>query len=138
MGSTRTSILEILRNANSSVSILRSCGSARYLAAQRRTIVKPSQIGTPAHASRGIRRRDGPEQPNPYRKPLLSFGVDGGRYRYGEASFSTDGTIKSDYPVPTTFASKIVSNAESSDVTMVLEEGNVKELAVTLPPSSDL
>ena len=56
----------------------------------------------------------------------------------GEASFSTDGTIKSDYPVPTTFASKIVSNAESSDVTMVLEEGNVKELAVTPPPSSDL
>jgi uncharacterized protein DUF3108 len=56
----------------------------------------------------------------------------------GEASFSTDGTIKSDYPVPTTFTSKIVSNAESSDVTMVLEEGNVKELAVTPPASSDL
>jgi hypothetical protein len=56
----------------------------------------------------------------------------------GEASFSTDGTIKGDYPVPTTFTSKIVSNAESSDVTMVLEEGNVKELAVTPPPSSDL
>jgi hypothetical protein len=56
----------------------------------------------------------------------------------GEASFSTDGTIKSDYPVPTTFTSKIVSNAESSDVTMVLEEGNVKELAVTPPPGSDL
>src|SRR5262245_61822251 len=29
MGSTRTSMLEILRNANSSVSVLRSCGSAR-------------------------------------------------------------------------------------------------------------
>jgi hypothetical protein len=29
MGSTRTSILEILRNANSSVSALRSCGTAR-------------------------------------------------------------------------------------------------------------
>ena len=56
----------------------------------------------------------------------------------GEASFSTDGTIKSDYPVPTTFTSKIVSNAESSDVTMVLEEGNVKELAITPPPNSDL
>jgi len=56
----------------------------------------------------------------------------------GEASFSTDGTIKGDYPVPTTFTSKIVSNAESSDVTMVLEEGHVKELAVTPPPSSDL
>ena len=56
----------------------------------------------------------------------------------GEASFSTDGTIKGDYPVPTTFTSKVVSNAESSDVTMVLEEGNVKELVVTPPPSSDL
>jgi hypothetical protein len=56
----------------------------------------------------------------------------------GEASFSTDGTIKGDYPMPTTFTSKIVSKAESSDVTMVLEEGNVKELAVTPPPSSDL
>jgi hypothetical protein len=55
----------------------------------------------------------------------------------GEASFSTY-SIKGDYPVPTTFTSKIVSNAESSDVTMVLEEGNVKELAVTPPPSSDL
>jgi hypothetical protein len=33
MGSTRTSILEILRNANSSVGVLRSCGSARCLAA---------------------------------------------------------------------------------------------------------
>jgi hypothetical protein len=56
----------------------------------------------------------------------------------GEASFSTDGTIKGDYPVPTTFTSQIVSNAESSDVRMVLEEGNVKELAVTPPRSSDL
>jgi hypothetical protein len=56
----------------------------------------------------------------------------------GEASFSTHGTIKGDYPVPTTFTSKIVSNAESSDVRMVLDEGNVKELAVTPPPSSDL
>src|SRR5262249_49469530 len=33
---------------------------------------------------------------------------------------------------------KIVSNTETSDVTMVLEDGNVKELAVTPPPSSDL
>jgi hypothetical protein len=56
----------------------------------------------------------------------------------GEASFSTDGTIKSDYPVATTFTSKIVSKAEISDVTMVLDEGNVKELAVTPPPSADL
>jgi hypothetical protein len=52
----------------------------------------------------------------------------------GEASFSTHGTIKDGYPVPTTFSSKIVSDAETSDVTMVLDEGSVKELAGTVPP----
>src|SRR5262249_53819031 len=51
----------------------------------------------------------------------------------GEASFSTHGTIKDGYPVPTTFTSKIVSDAETSDVTMVLDEGSVKELAATVP-----
>src|SRR5262249_248363 len=55
----------------------------------------------------------------------------------GEASFSTQGTIKDGHPVPTTFTSKIVSNTETSDVTMVLDEGHVKELAGTSPPSSD-
>ena len=55
----------------------------------------------------------------------------------GEASFSTRGTIKGGHPVPTTFTSKIVSNTETSDVRMVLDEGNVKELAATPPPSSD-
>jgi Protein of unknown function (DUF3108) len=55
----------------------------------------------------------------------------------GEASFSTQGTIKGGHPVPTTFTSKIVSNTETSDVTMVLDEGNVKELAATPLPSSD-
>jgi Protein of unknown function (DUF3108) len=56
----------------------------------------------------------------------------------GEASLSTQGTIKGDYPVPTTFTSKIVSNAESSNVTMALDEGgNVKDLTPTPPPSSD-
>src|SRR5262249_52879137 len=55
----------------------------------------------------------------------------------GEASFSTQGTIKGGHPVPTTFTSKIVSNTETSDVTMVLDEGNVKELAAIPPPSSD-
>jgi uncharacterized protein DUF3108 len=55
----------------------------------------------------------------------------------GQASFSTHGTIKDGHLVPTSFASKIVSNAETSDVTMVLDEGNVKELSVTPPPSSD-
>ena len=52
----------------------------------------------------------------------------------GEASFSTHGTIKDGYPVPTTFTSKMVSGAETSDVTMVLDEGSVKELAATVPP----
>ena len=39
----------------------------------------------------------------------------------GEGSFTTRGTIKDGHPVPTNFTSKIVSNAETSDVTMVLE-----------------
>lgn len=52
----------------------------------------------------------------------------------GEASFATHGTIKDGYPVPTTFTSKIVSDAETSGVTMVLDEGSVKELAATVPP----
>ena len=55
----------------------------------------------------------------------------------GEAFFSTHGTIKDGYPVPTTFTSKIVSDAETSDVTMVLDEGSVKELAAAAPPKSD-
>jgi len=55
----------------------------------------------------------------------------------GEASFATHGTIKDGYPVPITFTSKIVSDAETSDVTMVLDEGNVKELAPAAPPKSD-
>jgi hypothetical protein len=48
----------------------------------------------------------------------------------GEASFTARGTIKDDHLVPTTFTSKIVSGVETSDVTMVLDEGNVKELEV--------
>ena len=56
----------------------------------------------------------------------------------GEASFSTQGTIKGNHPVPTTFTSKIVSSAESSDMKMTLDDGgNVKELTATPPPSSD-
>src|SRR5262245_17827746 len=50
----------------------------------------------------------------------------------GEASFSTHGPIKDGYPVPTTFTSKIISG-----VTMVLDEGSVKELAAAAPPKSD-
>src|SRR5262249_13914120 len=52
----------------------------------------------------------------------------------GEASFTTRGTVKDGHPVPTTFTSKIISNAEISDVTMVLDAGGVKILAAG-PPS---
>ena len=55
----------------------------------------------------------------------------------GEGSFTTRGTIKDGHPVPTNFTSKIVSNTGNSDVTMVLDEGSVKELAATPPPSQD-
>jgi Protein of unknown function (DUF3108) len=54
----------------------------------------------------------------------------------GEASFTTRGTIKDGHPEPTNFTSKIVSNAETSGVTMVLDEGNVREL-VGAPPGLD-
>jgi hypothetical protein len=57
----------------------------------------------------------------------------------GEGSFTTRGTIKDGHPVPTTFASKLASNAHTSDVTMALQEGDVRELAAAAPPpSSDL
>jgi hypothetical protein len=55
----------------------------------------------------------------------------------GEGSFTTRGTIKDGHPVPTNFTSKIVSNTETSDVTMVLDEGSVTELAATPLPSQD-
>jgi hypothetical protein len=54
----------------------------------------------------------------------------------GEASFTTRGTITDGHPVPTNFTSKIVSNAQTSDVRMVLDEGSVKELAATPLSSS--
>src|SRR5262245_22937109 len=54
----------------------------------------------------------------------------------GEACFTTRGTIKNGHPEPTNFTSKIVSNSETSDVTMVLDEGSVRELAGA-PPSLD-
>src|SRR5262245_16805615 len=53
----------------------------------------------------------------------------------GDGSFNTHGAIKDGHPVPTNFTSKIVSNTETSDVTMVLDEGGVKVLTVTTPPS---
>ena len=49
----------------------------------------------------------------------------------GEGSFAARGPITDDHPVPTNFTSKIVSNGQTSDVTMVLDEGSVKELAAT-------
>ena len=49
----------------------------------------------------------------------------------GEGSFTTRGTITDGHPVPTNFTSKIVSNAQTSDVTMALDEGSVKELVAT-------
>jgi hypothetical protein len=55
----------------------------------------------------------------------------------GEGSFTTRGMIKAGHPVPTNFTSKIVSNVETLDVTMVLHEGSVKELAATPLPSPD-
>src|SRR5215475_16172598 len=55
----------------------------------------------------------------------------------GDGSFTTHGTIKDGHPVPTNFTSKIVSNTETSDVTMVLDEGSVRDLAATPPPSQD-
>jgi Protein of unknown function (DUF3108) len=54
----------------------------------------------------------------------------------GEASFTTRGTIKNGHPEPTNFMSKIVSNSETFDVTMILDEGSVKELAGA-PPALD-
>src|SRR6476661_3768296 len=44
--------------------------------------------------------------------------------------------IADSHPVPTKFTSKIVSNTGNSDVTMVLDEGSVKELAAAPLPSS--
>jgi hypothetical protein len=55
----------------------------------------------------------------------------------GEASFTTRGTVKDGHPVPTSFTSKIVSDAGSSDVTMVLDEAGVKELAAGSLPGGD-
>jgi Protein of unknown function (DUF3108) len=55
----------------------------------------------------------------------------------GDGSFTTRGTIKDGHPVPTNFTSKIVSHTETADVTMALDEGSVRELATTPPPSPD-
>jgi hypothetical protein len=54
----------------------------------------------------------------------------------GEASLTARGNVKDGRPEPRNFASKIMSEDESQDVTMAIEEGNVTELAVT-PPSGN-
>ncbi len=43
----------------------------------------------------------------------------------GESSFAARGTVKDGHPLSTTFTSKILSNVETSEVTMVLDEGRV-------------
>jgi hypothetical protein len=55
----------------------------------------------------------------------------------GEAFFSARGILEDGHAVPATFTSKIVSNTGTSDVTMVLAEGSVKELAAALEPGGD-
>src|SRR5215468_112676 len=55
----------------------------------------------------------------------------------GEASFTTRGIVKDGHPVPTTFTSKIISNTKISDVTLVLDEGGVKELVAGPQPGGD-
>jgi hypothetical protein len=49
----------------------------------------------------------------------------------GEGSFTSRDTVTEGHPVPTNFTSKIVSNAQTSDVTMALDDGSVKELVAT-------
>ena len=55
----------------------------------------------------------------------------------GEGSFAARGTLKEGYPLPTTFTSKIVSHVETSEVTMILDEGRVKELTAIPPPNTN-
>src|SRR3954447_2635611 len=55
----------------------------------------------------------------------------------GEGEFTAEGVIRGGHPTPTNFTSKIISNSETSDVKMVLEDGVVKELAAAPPPGSN-
>src|SRR5262245_39640477 len=55
----------------------------------------------------------------------------------GDGSYTTHGTIKDGHAVPTNFTSKSVSNTETADETMALNEANVRNLAATPPPSQD-
>ena len=55
----------------------------------------------------------------------------------GEGSFAARGIVKEGHLLSRTFSSKIVSNGETSEVTMVLDEGRVKELTAIPPPNRD-
>jgi Protein of unknown function (DUF3108) len=48
----------------------------------------------------------------------------------GEGSFKTRGTMAEGHPTPTNFNSKVVSQAETAAVTVILDEGSVKDYAV--------
>jgi Protein of unknown function (DUF3108) len=52
----------------------------------------------------------------------------------GEGSFKTRGIMAEGLPSPTNFNSKIVSQAETSAATVILDEGNVKDYAVVPVP----
>jgi hypothetical protein len=54
----------------------------------------------------------------------------------GEAFLAAHGIVKDDHPEPRSFTSRIMSEDESQDVTMSVEEGNVTVLAVTPPAGS--
>jgi hypothetical protein len=56
----------------------------------------------------------------------------------GEGSFNTRGTVKDGHPAPTNFSSNMVAGSETSNVTMVVDEGTVKQLTVTPPTGSDV
>ncbi len=55
----------------------------------------------------------------------------------GEGSFAARGSLKEGHPLATTFTSKIVSDVETSEVTMVLDDGRVKELTAIPPPNTN-
>jgi hypothetical protein len=55
----------------------------------------------------------------------------------GEGSFTARGSVKEGHPLPTTFTSKIVADVETSEVTMVLDDGRVKELTAIPSPNTN-
>ena len=49
----------------------------------------------------------------------------------GEASMTTRGAVRDGRSVPISFSSKVISGTATEEVSMLLEDGNVKELVVT-------